>query len=294
MNSRIIKSILSNKFKHWCETITDLKVRALVKENSIITGGSIVSLLLKEEVKDFDVYFTNKETTLEVAKYYVNQYLKETGDRHSIEVIEEEDGRVNIKIKSTGVVGEVPEDSEPTDDIYDALSEDKEEPEKETETKKKYRVVFVSSNAITLSDKIQIVVRFYGDADKIHENYDFVHCTSYWTSKDSNLVLRPDALECILTKQLKYIGSKYPLCSVIRTRKFLKREWNINAGQYLKMLFQVSRLDLTDINVLADQLVGVDSSYFNSIIENLKKEKENNPNFVVDNLYLATLIDKIF
>src|SRR3546814_1364029 len=49
-----------------------------------------------------------------------------------------------------------------------------------------YRPVFMSTNAITLSDKIQIVLRFYGEADAIHENYDFVHCTNYWTSKDAN------------------------------------------------------------------------------------------------------------
>src|SRR3546814_939057 len=53
-----------------------------------------------------------------------------------------------------------------------------------------YRPVFMSTNAITLSDKIQIVLRFYGEADAIHENYDFVHCTNYWTSKDANLTLR--------------------------------------------------------------------------------------------------------
>ena len=34
---------------------------------------------------------------------------------------------------------------------------------------------------------------------------------------------------------------------MIRTRKFLKRGWHINAGQYLKMCFQISELDLSDI-----------------------------------------------
>src|SRR3546814_1666855 len=67
-----------------------------------------------------------------------------------------------------------------------------------------YRPVFMSTNAITLSDKIQIVLRFYGEADAIHENYDFVHCTNYWTSKDANLTLRQPALESLLCKELRY------------------------------------------------------------------------------------------
>ena len=48
----------------------------------------------------------------------------------------------------------------------------------------------------------------------------------------------------LLARQLVYQGSKYPICSMIRTRKFLQRGWHINAGQYLKMAFQVSELDL--------------------------------------------------
>src|SRR3546814_13834921 len=82
----------------------------------------------------------------------------------------------------------------------------------------------MSTNAITLSDKIQIVLRFYGEADAIHENYDFVHCTNYWTSKDANLTLRQPALESLLCKELRYVGSNYPVCSVIRLSKFIRSE----------------------------------------------------------------------
>src|SRR3546814_19222919 len=61
----------------------------------------------------------------------------------------------------------------------------------------------MSTKAITLSDKIQIVLRFYGEADAIHENYDFVHCTTYWTSTDANLTRRQPALERLLCKELR-------------------------------------------------------------------------------------------
>src|SRR3546814_10628009 len=82
-------------------------------------------------------------------------------------------------------------------------------------------------------------MRFYGEADAIHENDDVVHCTNDWTSKDANLTLRQPALESLLCKELRYVGSKYPVCSVIRPRKFIRRGWVINAGQILKMLMQV-------------------------------------------------------
>lgn len=166
----------------------------------------------------------------------------------------------------------------------------------------KYRPVFLSTNAITLSDKIQLIFRFYGEPDKIHDTFDYVHCMCYWTSWENKLVYTTEALDSIINKELKYVGSKYPICSVLRMRKFISRGWTINAGQILKMAFQISELDLQDINVLEDQLVGVDSLYFSAAISQLRKlaeEKRVNANgdpieFSYDSSYLATVIDKIF
>jgi hypothetical protein len=155
----------------------------------------------------------------------------------------------------------------------------------------KYRVLFVTSNAITLSDGMQLILRFQGEADVIHKNFDFQHCVSYWKSWDRELVLNPDALICIMTHELRYIGSRYPLSSIIRLRKFITRGWTVNAGQMLKMIFQVSQLDLNDVSVLEDQLVGVDSAYFSQLVDKLREQPDPTR---VDGAYLATLIDKIF
>ena len=157
----------------------------------------------------------------------------------------------------------------------------------------KYKPIFLSTNAITLSGKIQIVVRFYGEPDQIHENYDFVHATNYWTFQ-TGVVLKQEALEAIMNKELFYIGSKYPICSLVRTRKFIKRGWQINAGQYVKMAFQISKLDLENIYVLEDQLVGVDSIYFLNFISTLKERYMKDKGFVLTRDYLTTVIDKIF
>ena len=93
---------------------------------------------------------------------------------------------------------------------------------------------------------------------------------------------------------MRYIGSKYPLCSVIRMRKFIKKGWHINAGQILKILFQVSELDLNDIATLEDQLVGVDSVYFMQLINALKSKMKKDENFNYGSKYINSIIDKIF
>lgn len=154
--------------------------------------------------------------------------------------------------------------------------------------KGKYRPVFLTTNAITLSNKVQLVIRFFGSPSEIHENYDYVHCTNYWTNV--SLVLKQEALEAILAKELRYIGSLYPICSIIRMRKFLKRGWYINAGQILKMAYQISKLDLDNISVLEDQLIGVDTAYFVQLIARLKNRTQGN----IDQAYLIKIIEELF
>jgi len=172
----------------------------------------------------------------------------------------------------------------PQDKSGKRVNEDKDD------ASKLYLPVFFSPNAISLTDKIQVVLRFTGDAKAIHENYDFIHATNYFTVNEG-LVLNQRALESILTKQLMYQGSKYPVTSIIRVRKFLKRNWNINAGELLKIMFQVSELNLKDPNVLEEQLIGVDVAYFGTLVDILRNAK---PEGGITSQYLNAIIDKVF
>jgi hypothetical protein len=315
MKKKTINAVICKKFDDWVSNIDDDSVKELVKKNSIITGGCIASMLLKEKVNDFDVYFTNKETVKAVAQYYVNKFneahdedgyvldgaeienLKQNNEQHSVAGgvgLNMTADRIKIVFQSKGVGKE--EGAISDDDELEEWPDGK--PVVEEETKPKYRPIYLSCNAITLSHQIQIVIRFYGDPDNIHQHYDYVHCTNYWTSKDRSVTLKQAALEALLSRELIYIGSKYPLASVIRTRKFIKRGFTINAGQYLKMAFQISQLDLTDLPTLEDQLIGVDVAYFQMLIsaltEHSAKEKEAGRQFRLEYSYLASIIDKIF
>ena len=325
MKAKTIVAILSKRFDNYLESIEDEAVRKIVADNSIITGGSIVSMLCNENISDFDIYFRTPDAAEAVAHYYVKKLLEspppcfKNSPTHTVKVsVLREDDRVKIVVKSAGVAGtEQPQenyqyfegipdsesaaqeaaayvegataniealDEEPGSRLEQTAPEDPKAP-------KRYRVLFVTSNAITLANKVQLVIRFTGEPDEIHKNYDFVHCTNYWTSWDKKLTLRKEALEAILSRELRYTGSRYPICSMIRTRKFIKRGWTINAGQFVKMAWQVSELDLKDVNVLEEQLVGVDAAYFGQLIELLRKSEHPDK---VDGNYLMTIIDRLF
>ena len=284
MKAKTIKRILNKKHKEFVDSIKDEEVQKLVRKNSIITGGAITSMLLNEPVNDFDYYFTDKETTLKVAEYFVSEF-KKTHKLVDVEVKEDE-GRIKVFVSSKGVAGE-PEPHE--------IDEEPEvEEAKDEEESKGFEPVFLTTNAISLKGKIQLVIRFYGEPEQIHDNYDFIHATCYWRSENNHLSLPREALEAILTRELKYAGSKYPLASIFRTKKFIERGWTVNAGQYLKMALQLNDMNLHDPKVLEEQLTGVDFSYFQMIIQDIKEKQEKDKNFKVDNSYLMTVIERIF
>lgn len=315
LKAKTIKSIMRRKLAAWLETITDEALRDACRREAVVTGGSIASMLLGQPVNDFDVYFRTKATVKMVADYYVKDFLARKANQGGVPVscyveeLKDTSGkdRVRIVIKSAGVASATQTDDyayfearpdheagqyigeafDPLSDVKDIADGVKEEL---TADHPPYSAAFLSSNAISLNGKVQLVLRFYGEPDEIHESYDFVHCMNYYESGTGALTLRPEALEALLSKTLVYKGSQYPLCSVIRSRKFIERGWRINAGQYLKMAMQISKLDMTDHVVLEEQLTGVDVAYFAEVIG---KIKDKNPERV-DSAYLTEIIDRMF
>ena len=302
MQANTINKILNKKFDNFLSSIKDDKLIILLKDNTIITGGCITSMLLNEPVNDYDLYFRDIKTTKAVAEYFLKVFKKNKKDKDAklltMKVIEE-DSRIKIVIQSFGVESETADNNDYM--FFESLDPGSPEQEKFIETtmeviakipkdkKDKYRPIFITSNAITLSNDIQLILRFYGEPEEIHKNYDFIHCTNYWTSWNRKLILNKEALQSILEKQLIYSGSLYPICSIMRIRKFIERGWKINAGQIFKICYQISKLNLDDPKVLYDQLLGVDIAYFIQLLHLLKTGNRD-----IDYIYICELIDKIW
>lgn len=316
MLGKNIKIHLAKKLTDWANSVDNPEISEIILTKTIISGGSIVSLLNDEEPKDYDVYIKDLESLLKISNYYLDKYknsykklddndenskLKEfvddnksfciqtcywNNDKACWSVIEDnnygkyDDIRLRCFIRSYGAAGEDVEAS-----LF-SLNKIK------SNNKDKYYPKLFTNNAITLSDKIQLVLRFYGNADKIRSSFDFVHTLCYYDNSENKLELPSRSLEAIINKELYYIGSKYPLCSIIRTRKFLKKSYTIDASQYLKMVLQLNEMDLTNIHVLEEQLIGVDSVYFYSVINKIKKDMKIDEK--IDIYYLIKLITEVF
>ncbi len=268
MNRKVISEKLLSKFDEWLDSIKDSSVKKVVKENTIITGGCIASMFLKEKVNDFDFYFRTQEAAYIVAEYYtdilnrallrkirVRKQLKKVGDS------------VNIFIRGNGIL--------------------------ETEKKEGeiYYPIFVTNNAITLSENIQCIIRFVGEPEKICDEFDFVHITNYWCSWERKLVINSKAIESLLNKELIYKGSKFSIATLFRVRKFLARGWNISIAQLLKLSYDINELDLENFDSLEDQLVGVDVTYLSDFIVELKSKSERRK---LDKKYVTEILTRMF
>ena len=300
MQLKTINQTIQNKIDQWLASITDKGLARRVRDNIVVSGGSIANMLLGIPPNDYDIYIQNMDVLIDLCQYYcqpkyirvldgrkkqqyVDEYCKEkgysggivSGDTSIMAVILRtlKEDQVKLELTDGGVAYDKPKENE-------GLS---------TAGPGQYQVVYLSPNAISLSDDIQIVCRFHGTPEQIHQTFDFVHATNYWTDQ-MGVVVNANALVSLLTKQLKYIGSHYPLTSIIRMKKFLGRGFNINAGEILKILYQVSELNLNDPDVLQEQLIGVDIAYFEKVLAILR----DTPSEKYAYNYLAEIIDRVF
>ena len=312
MKARQIDKVILEKVLALAEAHPPIKQRLL--KNSIVTGGCIASMLLKEKVNDFDIYFDSLPALLDVMEYFGSKtdalYLVafeegvELPEHNRVELPsgddEENDFIVPVPVKCNGIDYGIYSSLNGLRDhqhrikyislyykscgYWAAGEEDKKKAEKDGLT---HTIRFASSNAITLTEKVQLVFRFFGPPEEIHKNYDFVHATNYWTY-NSGLVTNTEALEAILARELIYKGSRFPLASIFRTRKFIQRGWTLHIANYVKMAFQLNDLDLTNIHTLREQLTGVDAAYLNGLI--WQCEKSNQP---ITSSYVCDLVDKL-
>jgi len=254
---KTINAIIRGKIDDWfAKSIashrSDKQVITL-KEDIIVTGGAIASMLMGDMPNDYDVYFATTESCKSVAEIYC--------------------AHVDIVPATDYSLGHVKCRTAPA----------------KHESTKEYTRVSISENAITLSDDIQIVTRFCGSPAEVHRHFDFIHTTNYWTYEEG-IVLNQRALESIMSQQLVYFGSMFPLATLFRLRKFLARGWKINAGEIFKIAYDVNRLDLSDRNTVREQLIGVDMVYFKAFVDAVEKRSIN----FDDRVSLFEILEKVF
>ena len=310
MKRKTIEAVLKKKIAKWMESIKDETLRTdLEEEGVILSGGAIASMLLGEVPNDYDIYLKSEEMAYRIAVHYVAQFnatmlernaknpargIKYTPEVRKVakkNIHGEEEDRVLIYNKSAGVAAEEQGTymyfEMTSEDVADEFIESFESSKTAIKKGDNFRPVFLTDNAISLSNHVQLIIRFHGEAEEIHKNFDYLHCTAWYDSKEG-LTIPEGVMEALLSRTLIYRGSLYPIASIFRLRKFIARGYRITAGQLFKICNQISKLDLTSYDILYDQLIGVDAAYMQEILSKVNVGEK------IDESYLLKLIDEVF
>lgn len=123
-----------------------------------------------------------------------------------------------------------------------------------------------TGNAITLSNKIQLITKFSGEPEYVIDKFDFHHTQCCYDCGTGKLHLTDTVEATIKDKALVYTGSEYAVSTLLRIPKYIKRGWSITPVQHMRIIMDVNlNYNLDDSNVLKDQLMGVDlGDFFNS------------------------------
>src|SRR5574337_156158 len=78
MQIKTIQKNITDKMDEWLSTIADEKLRREVKENLLVSGGCIASMLLGEPVNDYDVYLQQQDVLVDLARYYTREIAEIT------------------------------------------------------------------------------------------------------------------------------------------------------------------------------------------------------------------------
>lgn len=244
MNKTQLINHLASLMNEWVGSVPSTRqdVRQAINRCTI-AGGAIVSLLQDISPNDYDVYTKTKEDCELLARYYVGLFnwdnqLEQDEYRKADVLIENEQVKVRLPAMDGATIKQ---------DVS------------------KFHPIFISPNAITLKGNVQLIFRFYGEPEKLVQEFDFEHCTGYfyrisWENVvyRNELVLNEDMLMSVLTKELKYRHGKYPVSSLLRLQKYIQRGYTIPTGELIKLALDISKLDLSDAKVFSDQLSGVD------------------------------------
>ena len=278
MHTNTITKVISGKMYSWCNSIdpnlfldsseldecqTEFerrdKVHSIVMPALVVAGGCIASMVADEQINDFDVYFSDPKVAVRLARYYRNKFAESYATASQWEVVNQD-----CRVKVGYSYGD--DDTDNSQEIFAKIPIPDE----------KYEPYAFSMNAITLTNGIQLILRFVGTPEYVMSNFDFLHAMNYWT-RETGTQLDLEAVMCIINKRLKFHHTLYPVCSLFRIRKFLERGYNINAAEMFKIAFAIQGLDLQDPYVLKDQLIGVDALYFSDFLGRLNALKDTLP-----------------
>lgn len=171
--------------------------------------------------------------------------------------------------------------------------------------------VFKSENAISyqLKDedgkihKVQVITKYkYTETTAFFKSFDFVHCMGLlrlWKDSDDlmnpyklKMESHPEFLASIASREIRYSGSEYPIASLVRVLKYMRRGYTIRPIEMLKLGMACSRIQINDVTELKSHLMGVDVMYLIPFMKALDEDPNLQGMLIVDGQVNLDALDR--
>jgi hypothetical protein len=268
-----LKTQLNNRLKKVLEPIItyigEKRFYTDIVPNLYLAGGAITSTIANEEPSDFDVFFSTELALQQVL----------TTLHNNTKVLDKLKFSFKDDLTVPGLVlgGLSSADEAMSDDeaITWANNHIKANPTKVA------GIVYISSNAITFKNGLQLTFRFLGRPEAVFNTFDYEHCKVYFRLsplREQEPVFCGDSLRAIATRELLYTGnSRFVLSALARMTKFSNRGWRTHSSLLFKLMQNAMTIDWTSLAVVEQELngfYGITPAQVAEILSQLKKKEK--------------------
>lgn len=102
-----------------------------------------------------------------------------------------------------------------------------------------------------------IYMKYFQNVDEVLKLFDYECCKAGFDFVDNSFVTSPLFWESIATKKLIYANSLYPIGALIRLTKYINRGYTPDYASTLRLYRDLRTIDITNTDVLEDQIGGL-------------------------------------
>lgn len=134
--------------------------------------------------------------------------------------------------------------------------------------------------------RVQLVKVITRTPAEVINSFDFTICQAAF-DLDDGFIFGADFFQHLAQRRLVFnINAEFPICSLYRVRKFIKRGFHFSGIEAIKLGLRIQALEIETYADLRKQLMGIDTLFLKDLTDSLKgqDEKRYNMNEFFDTL----------
>ena len=143
----------------------------------------------------------------------------------------------------------------------------------------------------------QLICATYADPENMLDTFDFTICMAAW-KQTGEFIFNDRFLQHCSQKRLCFnTNAKFPICSLWRALKYIKRGYKLPAIDLIKIALCINNVDLKNRKELKRQLMGIDTMFLKKLTDALDKDGELSYDFgealeMLNNLFEDAMKDE--